>query len=126
MGAQVLERFGGGAASATAAGALDGQQVDSAVQADVEDLFNIRDIGVGAVVQDEGSVAAQPRLDRLAVLGVVADEAGQFKQANGLLQFERLGRPALGQGGATGLVAFCVGGGANGSAARRCSLTAAI
>ena len=54
----------------------------------------------------EGPIAAEPRQDHLAVLGMGADLARQAQQAQALFQVHGRGRPGLGQAGALGLVAF--------------------
>ena len=106
MLAQLLEhrRRGALAAALAAAGGLLGQQHDGAVDADAEHLLDRAEVGVGAVVQDERSVAAEAGGDRLAGLGMQADLARQRQQLQRMLQIERGGVDALGDRGALGLL----------------------
>ena len=106
MLAEFLEHGRRGAleAALAAAGPLLGQQHHGAVDADREHLLHRRQVGVGAVVQDERPVAAEARRDRLAGLGMHADLARQRQQLQRVLQVDAVGVDALGDRGALGLL----------------------
>ena len=99
MGAQHLQRPGRGGC-ATPAGKLLGQNLDRAVHADGEDLFDIGDIGIGRAMLDVGAKAADPGLDQNAIGRMRPDGARQVQQLQRALQRHAFGRPALGQAGA--------------------------
>src|SRR5690606_32523190 len=57
-------------------------------------------------VQDERPVAAETSRYHLAALGMLTDIARQRKQSQRLLVVDGVGRPALGQAGALGVLAI--------------------
>ena len=66
MLAEIFEDLRGVAleAALAAAGALLGQERHGTVEADRENLIDVVEVGVSAVVQNERSIAAEPGRDR--------------------------------------------------------------
>ena len=86
-----------------------GNQRDGAVEADLEQLVDVRHVGVGLEVFHVGAVAAEVGHDRLAVFRVLADFARQREQLQRLFEVEVWHRPAVGDRRAAGLVGFLDG-----------------
>src|SRR5690606_15912783 len=92
-----------------ATGALLGKQSDSTVQANLEHLFDVRDICIGTVVGHERTKTAEACGDRLAVFRVFTHDTRQAEQLERTIQIQRRRRPALGQGRAARLATFLGG-----------------
>ena len=106
MLAQLLQRRRRSAvAAASALGLLLGDDRHGAVEADREHVLDAFEIGVGAVMQHERPVAAEAGGDHLAGFGMLADIARQRQQRQRLLVVDAVGRPALRQARALGLLA---------------------
>src|SRR5262249_32097290 len=101
--------------TAPAARLLLREQNDGAVDADREHLLERGQIGIAAVVHDEGAVAAEPGADLLAGFGMDADQPRQGQELECALKIEGMGidaardRGALGTFLAAGLAALHVG-----------------
>ncbi len=103
-----------------------GDDRDRAVQPDREDILDRFQIGVGAVVEHEGAVAAEAGRDHLAALGMLADVARQRQQRQRLLMIDAVGRPALGQAGTLCFLAVAALDVRSEAAGAQCDLLAGI
>src|SRR5260370_23317239 len=104
----VADRAGGiGADAAAARTARDllGDQRHGAVEADIEGLFGVLEVGVGLAVLHVGTEAADAGLDRLAALRVQPDLARQRQKLERHLEIDARRLGALGQSGTLRLLA---------------------
>ena len=104
MLAKILEcsRLGAG----EAARFLLGENIHRTVDADGEHVLRRVEVRIGAVMQHEGSEAAEIRHDRLAGFGMDADFARQRQKLQRLFERDVLGLLALGDRGTLWLLAF--------------------
>ena len=90
--AKLLQDFAG---ALFGAGDLFGKNRDRAIEADVEQLFRVFQVRIGAVMQDEGTEAAETGGDLLAGFRVDADFAREREQAQRHVEID-VGRRGLG------------------------------
>src|SRR5262249_15383713 len=105
----IAERAAGVGAEAPLAWALGLLLLDQghrAVEPDREHVVAVREVGVGLAVLHVGTEAADAGQDRLAVVGMLADLARQREEAERAGEIDVVGRHALGQAGAVGLLAL--------------------
>src|SRR5262249_44719234 len=105
----IAERAAGVGAEAPLAwplGLLLLDQGHRAVEPDREHVVAVREVGVGLAVLHVGTEAADAGQDRLAVVGMLADLARQREEAERAGEIDVVGRHALGQAGALGLLAL--------------------